>query len=529
MKQNKTRPVAKGLDELLPYLPVEVAAEVLYDGARGKWSGITRDSREVGPGSLFVAIRGTQVDGHDFIAQAVAQGCRCLVVEDDPGPLLDVTVVRVKDSSVALGWLAAAFYDFPARSMTLIGLTGTNGKTTVSWMIEQVLFSAGDQVGVIGTVNYRYRDGLGRQVVEPAPLTTPEPVQLQRLLREMLDQGVTHVIMETSSHALYQGRLEGIRFDVGVFTNLSRDHLDFHGSMDEYFAAKKLLFTRYLKDEGQAVVVTEPSGRERKNWGDRLRSELLEQHVDAVIDCGFDPKAAVHADKLSQETSGFSCELAVVGDRVAFSSCLIGTYNVLNLLAAAGVGTALGITLEEILSGLAQVKQVPGRLERVLLPGLNEDEQPCVLVDYAHTPDALKNVLQTLRPLAFGRLICLFGCGGDRDRGKRALMGEVSAEFTDLSILTSDNPRSEDPAAILQEIAQGIRSAGAVERTVEELYGDQAVQDGGFPCFVCVEDRKRAVHLSCALAGPGDIVLLAGKGHEDYQIIGQERIFFEKE
>ena len=531
-----TNPAVKGFDELLSCLPVELAAEVFhddYDEAAGKCTGITCDSREAGPGSLFVAIKGALVDGHDFISQAVAQGSCWLVVEDDPGPLPGVTVVRVNDTAEALGWLSAAFYDFPARSLTLIGLTGTNGKTTVSWMIEQVLFSAGYQVGVIGTVNYRYRDASGREVIEPAPLTTPGQVQLQRLLRQMVDQGVTHVVMETSSHALELGRLAGLLFDVALFTNLSRDHLDFHGSMEGYFAAKKLLFTRYLKKEGQAVVVTEPSGMEAINWGERLRDDLLGQQAlgqqapVAVLDCGFNPKAAINADKLSQDINGFSCELALAGERVAFSSRLTGRYNVLNFLAAAGVGRALGMEPRLIFSGLEEVGQVPGRLERVLLPGVSEEEQPCVLIDYAHTPDALKNVLQTLQSLAEGQLICVFGCGGDRDQGKRPLMGAVAAECASISIVTSDNPRSEDPEDIIQQVAQGAASIGAVELTIEELFGDQAVRYGDFPGFVCLEDRKTAVHAACVLAGPGDIVLLAGKGHEDYQVIGQERIFFD--
>ncbi|MDU9049949.1 MAG: UDP-N-acetylmuramoyl-L-alanyl-D-glutamate--2,6-diaminopimelate ligase [Candidatus Electrothrix sp. Rat3] len=531
-----TSPAVKGLDELLSCLPVELAAEVLhddYDEAAGKCTGITCDSRAAGPGSLFVAVKGAQADGHDFIAQALAQGSCWLVVEDDPGPLPSVTVVRVNNTAEALGWLSAAFYDFPAQSLTLVGLTGTNGKTTVSWMVEQVLFSAGYQVGVIGTVNYRYRDGSGRQVVEPAPLTTPGQVQLQRLLREMADQGVTHVVMETSSHALFLGRLAGLLFDVALFTNLSRDHLDFHGSMEEYFAAKKLLFTRHLKQEGQAVIVTEPSGMEGINWGDQLCQELLGQQAlgqqipIAVLACGFQPQAAINADKLSQDINGFSCELSLAGERLAFHSRLTGSYNVLNLLAAAGVGRALGMDAHRIVSGLKEVGQVPGRLERVLLPGVSEDEQPCVLVDYAHTPDALKNVLQTLRSLAEGQLICVFGCGGDRDQGKRPLMGAVAAECASISIVTSDNPRSEDPSTIMQQVAQGAASIGAVELTIEELFGDQAVRYGDFPGFVCLEDRKTAVHVACVLAGPGDIVLLAGKGHEDYQVLGQERIFFD--
>lgn len=522
------RSPAKDLDALLSCLPAESAAEVLSVGSTEQCTGITCDSRKAGPGKLFVALRGAEADGHDFIPQAVARGSRLLVVEEAPDLLPEVTVLRVNNSAEALGWLAAAFYDFPARSLTLIGLTGTNGKTTVSWMLEQLLINAGHQVGVIGTVNYRYQDSSGRELVEPAPLTTPGQVELQRLLRQMADQGVSYVIMETSSHALEQQRLAGVFFDLAVFTNLSRDHLDYHGDMEGYFAAKKLLFTRYLKTEGKIVIVTEPGGREEINWGDRLRTELLAQEdVSTLIDCGFSAKATVSADKVRQDINGFSCELSLAGERFPFSSGLTGKYNILNLLAAAGTGRALNMKAEQIICGLNKVGQVPGRLERVQLPGLSADEQPCVLVDYAHTPDALKNVLQTLRSLGTGQLICVFGCGGDRDQGKRPLMGAVVVEYADISIMTSDNPRSEDPGDIIQQVAQGARSVGAVERTFDELLGDHAVRDGDFPGFVCFEERKVAVHAACTLAGPGDIVLLAGKGHEDYQVMGQERIFFD--
>ncbi len=516
------------LSQLLRCLPNELAAEVIHGNSVGEIAeitGITGDSREVEQGALFVAIRGSSTDGHNFIDQAVERGCRCLVVEDGSSFLgsSGVTVIRVKDAQAALGWLSAAFYGFPARLMTMIGLTGTNGKTTVSWLIEQMLRTGGCRVGVIGTVNYRYPDQLGSSVVKPAPLTTPGPVLLQRLLREMADQGVTHVVMETSSHALYQGRLAGVEFDVGVFTNLSRDHLDFHGNMDDYFAAKKLLFTRFFKEDGRAIIVTGIQEKE-KDWGAQLCRELAtERPAICLTDCGLGRKATMYADTLQQDVKGFSCRIGLAGQEFSFTSSLIGQHNVLNLLTAAGVGTALGMAPKQVLVGLEQIGQVPGRLERVQLPGISEDEQPCLLVDYAHTPDALKNVLQTLQPLAVGRLICVFGCGGDRDQGKRPLMGTVAAEFANISIVTSDNPRSEEPATIIQEIAEGLRSAYIIEVGAEELFTENISS----PCFVCIEDRKVAIHTACALAAPEDIVLLAGKGHEDYQIIGQKRIFFD--
>ncbi|MGR0480070.1 MAG: UDP-N-acetylmuramoyl-L-alanyl-D-glutamate--2,6-diaminopimelate ligase [Candidatus Electronema sp. V4] len=503
----------KNLRLLLQSLPPELNAKILHGKADSQIRRISPDSREAGPGCVFVALRGSKADGHSFIPQAAAQGCPCVVVEDDPGPLDGATVVQVSDSHAALGWLAAALHDFPAQNMTLIGLTGTNGKTTISWLIEQMLQAAGCRVGVIGTVNSRWPDRSGKMIAEPAKLTTPGPVELQATLRAMADAGVMHVVMETSSHALQQGRLAGLRFDVGLFTNLTRDHLDFHGTMEAYFAAKKLLFTRYLKENGKAVIVA------RQDWSQQLCRELTADVPNVPqFTCGLDVADTVSAAALQQDIRGFSCNLSLNGKAFPFASRLTGRHNVLNILAAAGAGLALDLEPEQIVSGLAQDRQVPGRLERVRLPGLAEEAQPCVLVDYAHSPDALENVL---RPLAAGRLLCVFGCGGDRDKGKRPQMGAIAAQYADLSIVTSDNPRSEEPETIIREVAAGCRAADLAERVPEELSAGPAKG------FICITDRRTAVHTACALAGPQDIVLLAGKGHEDYQIIGAERHFFD--
>ncbi len=438
------------------------------------------------------------------------------MVEDDPGPLEGATVVQVSDTHATLGWLAAALHDFPAQNMTLIGLTGTNGKTTISWLIEQMLQQSGCRVGVIGTVNSRWPDSSGKLIAEPAKLTTPGPVELQATLRAMADAGVTHVVMETSSHALQQRRLAGLRFDLGLFTNLTRDHLDFHGTMEAYFAAKKLLFTRYLKENGKAVIVAD------SDWSQQLCRELAaELPALPQFTCGLAAANTVSASALQQDIRGFSCNLSLNRQALPFGSRLTGRHNVLNILAAAGAGLALGLKPEQIVVGLAQDRQVPGRLERVRLPGLPDEQQPVVLVDYAHSPDALENVLQTLRPLAAGRLLCVFGCGGDRDKGKRPQMGAIAAQYADLSIVTSDNPRSEEPETIIREVAAGCRAAGLAEFAPEELV---AVPTKG---FTCITDRRTAVQTACALAGPEDIILLAGKGHEDYQIIGAERHFFD--
>ncbi len=518
------------LTRLIQSLPAGAGLVTIQGDLQGEIAAVTGDSRQVQNNGMFVALKGAATDGHDYILKAVNAGCRCVVVERgwESGTLLDsdavkdVILIMVNDTHAALGRLAAAFYGFPAQSMTMIGLTGTNGKTTVSWLVEQLLQAQGLRVGVIGTVNYRYPDCRGRVIVRPASLTTPDQVVLQQLLRTMADEGVTHVVMETSSHALLLGRLEGVLFDIGLFTNLSRDHLDFHGDMAAYFAAKKRLFSHYLKKNGQAVIVETRAGQS-ENWSEQLHEELAHEVPDLCrISCGFTHTADVFADQLVMDINGFSCRLSLSGEQLAFSSSLTGGYNVLNIIGAAGIGVALGMKAKEIITGLQQPSQVPGRLERVQLPGGRH--QPVVFVDYAHTPDALENVLLTLKPLVTGRLICVFGCGGDRDRGKRVLMGETAAALADLALITSDNPRSEEPETIIREIATGCRSRNRLERAEKEIF-DRA--GAGQPFFCSITDRKRAIHTACSLARAEDIVLIAGKGHEDYQILAGKRIFFD--
>jgi murE/murF fusion protein len=497
---------------------------------------VTGDSRQVRPGCVFVAMNGAKQDGHAYVGQAVQRGCCAVVVEQEVTVAAGIPVIRVADSHLAYGQLAAAFFSHPAREMVLIGLTGTNGKTTTSWIIEEMLRADGKQVGVIGTVNYRYADADGSSVVRDAPLTTPEPMELQALLREMRDRGVTHVVMEVSSHALVQHRLAGLHFAVGVFTNLSRDHLDFHGNMDAYFAAKQLLFTELLQPDGIAVIVTgtaagafEPSG----DWGRRLIAVLRQQGFSdyaphrlgrRLFACGMTPDCLVRAAKCRQGLHGFQADFRLGGESLPLRSQLIGGHNILNMLAAAGVGVALGLPPAGIVKGLQGVGQVPGRLERVQLPPIgSEAGPPKVFVDYAHTPDALENVLRTLRPVTPGRLYCVFGCGGDRDRGKRPMMGKAAAELADRVIVTSDNPRSEDPAAILREIEVGVRQAGAVKVALAELSAG-GPQPGKYSVE---EDRRQAIHAVCALAGAQDVVLIAGKGHETYQLTRTGKHFFD--
>jgi len=510
---------------LVSSLPDTLQATVIRQGSTAVCNGVTVDSRTVEPGSLFVALKGVHADGHAYIATAIERGAVCVVAEQvadiDQG---DCTIVQVNDSHAALGELAAVFYRNPAREMCLIAVTGTNGKTTVSWMIDQMLRRCGHRVGVIGTINYRYRQRDGKMVTVPAQLTTPDPVFLQQLLRAMASQGVTHVVMETSSHALSQKRLQPIEFDIAVFTNLSRDHLDYHGSMEEYFAAKQQLFSTYLKNNGIAVIVTEECEQE-KNQGQELVAQLTETVPDVtVISCGIDGRQVAHAEDLLLDINGFSCTMVLGDDAVSVRCSLTGRYNVLNVLAAAGVGLGLGLSPDQIGAGLAALAQVPGRMERVRIPGLADEEQPAVFVDYAHTPDALHNVLQTLKNLIdpAQRLICIFGCGGDRDRGKRPIMGEVVAGLADVAIVTSDNPRSEEPSAIIEEILPGLAESALVRvETMERAGTDQQKM------YISLVGRKQAIQAGIQLAAPGDIVLIAGKGHEDYQLINGEKLFFD--
>ncbi len=483
-------------------------------------TSVVLDSRKVIPGSIFVAVPGDKVDGRTFIPEAMRRGCAAIVVEDMSGlDAASLPLVLVADCHAAAGDLAVSWYENPAQHLQLIGITGTNGKTTSSWLIEEMLLAAGCRPGVIGTVNYRYHGRDGLRIIQDAPLTTPDTVTLQSLLQTMVQDGVTHVIMEVSSHALHQNRIGPLLFDVALFTNLSRDHLDYHQSMEAYFSAKKRLFSRYLKRNGIAVVVTGPHA-EGRDWGEELCRSL---NNTPLIRCGLSDQADINAQACTQTIDGFRCQLDLQGEVAPFTSALTGSYNLLNVLAAAGVGMGLGMPTSSIRRGLSTLTRVPGRLERVRLPGAAVGSLPSIFVDYAHTPDALENVLQTLKELAPGRLICLFGCGGDRDRGKRPLMGEVAAQYADVVIVTSDNPRTEEPDAIIAEILPGIIGTGKPEIAAELLLTGAARSQG----YAVLANRHEAIVAACSLAAPSDSILIAGKGHEDYQIVGSQRHFFD--
>lgn len=469
--------------------------------------GLFYDSRSVIPGGLFFALRGATVDGHAFLPRAVRAGAVAVVVEDDSNLPEGVTAVTVRDARQAMARMAACYFGKPTAGVPLIGITGTNGKTTTTYLIESMLAKGGIPSAVLGTINYRFGTTLFA-----SSHTTPESVDLQKMLRQLVDLGAEGVVMEVSSHSLEQKRVDGCLFDVGVFTNLTRDHLDYHHDMESYLASKQRLFSELLLPDQQ-----KPLRHAVVNVDDPAGSAIARSAACPVLSYGLNPGAALTARDVVFSTAGISGTLVTPAGEAAFSSRLLGRFNLYNILSAAGAACALGLSLDAIRGGIEEHGRVEGRLERV-----ENDRGLTVLVDYAHTGDALENVLRTLRELATGRIITVFGCGGDRDRGKRPLMGEVAGRLSDLAIITSDNPRSEDPAAIIREVREGLLPLGLREYVPAELSGEMAEKG-----FISVELRREAIRLAIRLANPGDIVLIAGKGHEDYQIIGTEKHHFD--
>jgi UDP-N-acetylmuramoyl-L-alanyl-D-glutamate--2,6-diaminopimelate ligase len=469
-------------------------------------NGLAFDSRRVQQGRVFFAVPGEKVDGHDFIGSAIRQGAAACVYSR-PGPWPPpATLVRVKNVRRALGLWAAHFYGRPSARLRLVGVTGTNGKTTMTYLIESIFHAAGLEPGVIGTISYRYR---GKEM--PSPHSTPESLDTEELLADMCRAGVGAAAMEVSSHALVQERVRGLDFDVGVFTNLSRDHLDYHRDMDDYFYAKCRLFTDYLPasakpDKAAVIFGDDPRGPELMA---KARAAGLQ-----VWSYGESGNWDIHPLAIDKDVAGLRGTIKARDRVIAFSSPLIGAANLQNIMGAAGVGFALGLDSEAISLGIRRLGSVPGRLEKVA-----NDLGLTVLVDYAHTPDALEKVLGALRPLTGGRMITVFGCGGDRDRGKRPLMGEIAARLSDVVIVTSDNPRTEDPQAILREIEAGLLGTSLEKRPEDELKNK--------PGYWIEVDRHRAIAIALAAAAPGDAVLIAGKGHEDYQILGTKKIHFD--
>lgn len=447
------------------------------------------DSRKVQEGSLFVAVRGYETDGHQYIPMALEKGAAAIILEDqgflDKGiSAYNGVFLKVPDSRIALAQASAAFFGHPALSLKVIGVTGTNGKTSVTHLLKSILTAAGHKAGVIGTIENQ----IGEESF-PAQVTTPESKDLQELLHQMVEKGCEYCIMEASSHALYLERTHGIPFRGGIFTNLTQDHLDFHGTMEAYLEAKLKLF-KGLSQEAFAII----------NRDDPAADKVAAACPCPVTGYSLHAPSELQGREIHMSLKGTSYFVETGQGRIQIKMGLMGAFSIYNSLAALGAALALGIPPQAIEDGIARVK-VKGRFEVV-----ESQEDFAVVVDYAHTPDGLFNVLASAREISQGRVLCVFGCGGDRDRSKRPLMGRVAAEGCDEFIITSDNPRTEDPMSIIRMIEAGAREAGG--------------------SFQTIENRKDAIGAAIAMAKPGDIVVIAGKGHEDYQILGREKIHF---
>ncbi len=456
--------------------------------------GIQYDSRKVGRDEMFVAIKGGTTDGHKFIDMAVSSGAKVVVLEDD-GAMPDsyfmhagVVKIVVGNSRKALAQMSANLFGHPSQKLKLVGVTGTNGKTSTTYLIKSILEAQGEKVGLIGTIEYK----IGTEVI-PSTHTTPESLELNQLLATMVLQGCSSAVMEVSSHSLALHRVYGLKFVAAVFTNLTQDHLDFHSTMEEYFNAKKTLFSSLSPD---AIAVT--------NADDAYGNRAVADTNASILTYGME-YGDVRASNVSLTLQRTSFTVAYKSSSSKVESTLIGRFNVQNILAAFATGITLGVNTENIVEGIAKLHAVPGRFQQFLSP-----EGWIAVVDYAHTHDALENCLRTIREIVpdkqRGKIITVFGAGGNRDKGKRPLMGHVATEYSDITIITSDNPRHEDPVQIIEDIKKGIVSNKQV---------------------IVEPDRRKAIASALQMARSGDIVFLAGKGHEDYQIIGDKKIHFD--
>ena len=461
------------------------------DAAEVAIRGIAYDSRRVGRGEVFVALRGLHIDGAAFARQAVERGAVAVVSEQPPPRDVPVRWTTVGDARLALALLAAAFHRHPSADMRVVGITGTNGKTTTAYLVASIFDAAGVRCGILGTVAYR----IGQEVRE-ATHTTPEAPEVHGLLREMVDRGCGACAMEVSSHALALRRVDGVNFAAAVFTNLTRDHLDFHADMEAYFLAKRRLFEMLPEGAPSLINVDDPRGAALADAGGR------------AITYGINHPADITPGPLSFSLEGLKFDVRTPRGTVHVKSALVGRPNVYNILAAVSTATALGVSFDAIERGVAQLDGVPGRFQVVS----GARDEVTVVVDYAHTDDALRNLLETARPLARGRLITVFGCGGDRDRAKRPLMGAVAGRLSDLIVITSDNPRSEDPNRIIEEIQRGLTPDTRRDSDQRPL---------------TIADRRAAISKAIELARPGDLVLVAGKGHEKYQVIADQVLPFD--
>lgn len=479
----------KQLLSLLPHANVEGNIDVAIEA-------LAHDSRCVVPGTLFVCIAGFKTDGHNYIMQAYKQGAVAVIVEKTIENLpQDLTVITVVDTREAIKGIAPYFFDYPSRKLRMIGVTGTNGKTTTTYLLKSILQEAGYQVGVIGTI----QNSIGDRIV-PSKNTTPDVIDLQSLLAEMVDQSMDYVVMEVSSHALALERVVGCEFDVGIFTNMTRDHLDFHMTFENYLAAKAKLFQSLSaadnqKDKKTAII----------NIDDEAATAIVANTACTAITYGIHGNGDLKAEETDIQANGTAFSIVGSFGTMDLKLKITGLFNVYNVLSAVGAALAEGINPAMIKNALEKFQSVPGRFELV-----NAGQDFSVIVDYAHTPDGLENILQTAQQIARKRIIVVFGCGGDRDRTKRPIMGKLAAVYGNIVIATSDNPRSEDPEFILAEIETGIKEGLTPGKVYEKI-----------------TDRRQAIARAVELASTDDIVIIAGKGHEDYQILRDRTISFD--
>jgi UDP-N-acetylmuramyl-tripeptide synthetase len=482
--------MSKTIKELVALLS---EAKVIGDDSKMIQS-MAHDSRKVAQDTLFVCISGATVDGHKFIAQAIKNGAVAVLVEKDVDVPSHITVVRVPDVKAAMHLVVPYFYDYPARKMRLIGITGTNGKTTTSYLLRAILREAKYKVGLIGTIQIMIEDE-----VQPIHNTTPDVIDLQRILADMVKHGMDYVVMEVSSHALAQDRVIGCEFDTAVFTNLTQDHLDYHKTLENYAKAKARLFDLVSADgqtkENKSAVI---------NIDDAASEVMIEHTTCQCLTYGIDKVSDLQASAINVLAKGANFTISGAFGTMNLKLKITGIFNVYNVLSAVGAALAEKIAPQIIQATLEKFTSVPGRFELI-----NEGQDFSVIVDYAHTPDGLENILQTARQIAKKRIITVFGCGGDRDRTKRPIMGRIAAKLSDVVIATSDNPRTEDPEFILSQVEEGVQEA--LEGKPHEK----------------IIDRKTAIFRAIDIAQVDDIVIIAGKGHENYQILKDKTIHFD--
>lgn len=466
--------------------------------------GIACNSQQVRSGFLFVAIKGYIQNGHDFIPDAISRGAKVVIAESVPQKITGVTSIQVDDSRKALALVSAEFFGDPSRQLKVIGITGTNGKTTTTYLLESIFRQANFNPGVVGTINYRFDDR-----IIPASTTTPESLEVQKLFAQMVEARVTHVVMEVSSHALDQNRVKGVHFDVALFTNLSSEHLDYHGTIERYAQSKARLFSHFIEESessGLKFAVLNQDDQQTKYFQSVTTAQIITYGLAGQVDI------TVENERISAE--GISGVLKTPKGDIQFHSSLLGRFNLYNIMGAAGVAYALDIPLEHFCLGLEEVNAVPGRMEKV-----GQGTDFTILVDYAHTPDALENALSFVRELTSRRVIVVFGCGGGRDKSKRPLMGRIAADLCEVVIITSDNPRNERPEQIIAEIEKGVRET----ETSKETAATFDIKKG----YLTVRDRKKAIRTALNIARKGDVVLIAGKGHEGYQESEGKRVAFD--